>query len=78
MKLAIKSNNSATNDPCAICHQRTDPRIGPEMFLANEWDVVCHQCAKEHDPVLFAMLTAYLALEGAYHPTWCERENEVF
>ena len=49
IKLAIKLNNCATNDPCAICGDRTDPEIGPELFLADTWDVVCHACGMQHE-----------------------------
>lgn len=32
-RLAVKLNNCASNDPCAICNDRTDPEVGPELFL---------------------------------------------
>lgn len=30
--LVIKLNNTASNDPCELCGQRTDPETGPELF----------------------------------------------
>src|SRR5262245_30558606 len=47
MKIVIKDNNCATNDPCAICGARTDKSIGPELFLEGTWRLVCHHnCGK--------------------------------
>jgi hypothetical protein len=34
-QFAIKMNNGATNDPCAVCSKRTDPTVGPELFIAD-------------------------------------------
>ncbi len=54
--LAIKTNNAATNDPCALCGRRTDPIIGPELFLAESWALVCYPCGEKIDPSLVALL----------------------
>jgi len=59
--LAIKRNNLASNDPCAICGGRTDPAIGPELFMADSWRVVCWDCGREHAPELVALLEAWRA-----------------
>ncbi len=56
--LAIKFNNCATNDPCAICGAKTGPSIGYELFLADSYDLVCYECGRKHAPVLVAMLEA--------------------
>ena len=42
--LEIKHNNLASNDPCEFCGERTDPCVGPELFAAGSWALVCHQC----------------------------------
>lgn len=55
-QFAIKMNNAATNDPCAVCGCRTDPQVGPELFLENSWALVCHPCGIEHVPELVALL----------------------
>lgn len=55
-KLAIKMNNVATNDPCAICGERTDPALGPELFLADNWKLVCWECGYKYAPELVAIL----------------------
>ena len=47
MELVIKWNNCAFNDPCAICGGRTDPLVGPEIFVEGSWGLVCNQCARE-------------------------------
>jgi hypothetical protein len=47
--LEIKHNNCGTNDPCAICGARTDPVVGPEVFLAGSWALVCRYCTAEED-----------------------------
>jgi hypothetical protein len=55
-RLAIKLNNCATNDPCALCGQRTDPRVGPELFIGETFALVCHQCGRENAPELMLLL----------------------
>ena len=64
VKLAIKENNCATNDPCAVCGNRTDPRCGPELFLAGTWELVCYQCGEKYDPILMVGLRAAQATKG--------------
>ena len=54
--LAIKLNNAATNDPCAICGARTEPVVGPELFMADSWALVCRACGKRHAPELAYLL----------------------
>lgn len=54
--LAIKRNNTAANDPCPICGGRTDPDIGPELFMADSWAAVCWDCGRKHAPELVALL----------------------
>lgn len=56
IKLAIKNNNCATNDPCAICGRRTDPSCGPELFMADTWHLVCYHCGEEYDDILMVAL----------------------
>lgn len=50
--LVIGLNNIASNDPCAICGERSDPDIGPELFLAGTQALVCFDCAKTYAPEL--------------------------
>lgn len=57
-QFAIKMNNAATNDPCAVCGGRTDPQTGPELFLADSWAPVCRPCGRGHAPALAALLDA--------------------
>ena len=58
-RLVIRVNNSATNDPCAICGERTDPTIGPDLFLADTWSPVCEQCGMANEPQLVRALERY-------------------
>ena len=51
--LAIKLNNTLSNDPCAICGARTDP-VGVDLFLARSWSLVCGECGWKHAPELAA------------------------
>jgi hypothetical protein len=54
--LVIGLNNTATNDPCAICGNRTDPEVGPELFLAGTEALVCHDCGRKYAPDLVDLL----------------------
>jgi hypothetical protein len=56
---SIKYNNSATNDPCAVCGERTDPETGPELFLSDSWQLVCWGCGGKYAPELTECLRAY-------------------
>ncbi len=57
--VAIKLNNAASNDPCAICGARTDPECGPELFLDGTNALVCHECGEKYAPELVKALQAY-------------------
>lgn len=54
--LVIGLNNTATNDPCAICGARTDPEVGPELFLQGTEALVCYDCGRKHAPALVDLL----------------------
>jgi len=54
--VAIKSNNCATNDPCALCGKPADPAVGPALFLDGTWAAVCWQCGRRLAPDLVALL----------------------
>ncbi|MEW6229373.1 MAG: hypothetical protein AB1700_15000 [Bacillota bacterium] len=68
--LAIKDNNCATNDPCALCGARTDPSCGPELFLADSWSLVCHECGEKHAPGLVRLLDLARNAEEYYLAQW--------
>lgn len=65
--IVIKFNNTASNDPCAICGNRTDPAVGPELFLEGTWALVCRDCGKARAPELVACLdtASWEAIEDA-------------
>lgn len=58
-QLVIKMNNTAANDPCGICGKRTDPNIGPDIFIDGTQKPVCAECAAEHAPVLYSMVALW-------------------
>ena len=66
--LDIKMNNCATNDPCAVCGARTDPVVGPELFLSGTWGLACYQCGAEHAPALLALLGLARRAENYWGP----------
>lgn len=55
----VKWNNSATNDPCAICGARTDPAVGPEVFVEGTWALVCEECARKAAPAEAAIVRVF-------------------
>ena len=56
MSLAIKMNDLIAAEPCPLCGQMTNPNIGPELTLACNMLVVCHDCGRDHAPALVALL----------------------
>jgi hypothetical protein len=75
--LILRWNNSATNDPCALCGARTDPEVGWEVMTSG-LSLVCHDCVRELAPgLLAAREVAWQALEGfpweeANGPEWAD------
>ena len=62
--IVIRANNCATNDPCAICGQRTDPNGFFDYFLEGTVELVCDQCVEKHNPALkILFLAGYDAAE---------------
>jgi hypothetical protein len=45
--LALKPNNCLSNDPCAVCGGRTDPVVGGDLFPADDFQLVCDECARK-------------------------------
>jgi hypothetical protein len=56
---SIKYNNAASNDPCEICGARTDPEVGPELFMRESWALVCYECGEKYAPELTGLLLDY-------------------
>ena len=57
---AIKYNNCAVNGTCPICGSRTDPQIGLELFEADSWQEICHECGNRYAPELIGALRCSL------------------
>jgi len=64
-RVALKTNNVITNDPCALCGMRTDP-CGLDFFLDGTSSLVCDECAKRIDPGLYATQRAAADAYDAY------------
>lgn len=56
MHLAIKMNDSIAPSLCPLCGRETNPNIGPELTLAVNTQVVCHDCGRDQAPALVTML----------------------
>jgi hypothetical protein len=56
--IIIRPNNCATNDPCAICGQRTDPRGLFDFFLEGTVSLVCDPCVEKYNPGLKVLYRA--------------------
>jgi hypothetical protein len=64
LELAIKLNGEATEYECAVCGDARTSAEGPELFLADTWDLVCDECGRRHAPLLAALLDLAGAAEG--------------
>jgi hypothetical protein len=67
-KLCIKMNNCASNDPCGICGERTEPEIGSEVFLEGTNTLVCWRCANIHNPELVKSMADAAQSIMKFHP----------
>ncbi len=54
-RLCIKTNNTITNDPCALCGSRCDP-TGMDLFIEGTDALVCDFCGWEFEPQLMWLL----------------------
>ncbi len=50
--LVIGLNNTARIGPCAICGERAEFAVEPDLFLAGTQDLVCFNCAEKYAPEL--------------------------
>lgn len=64
VQLAIKLNDEAYQYECALCGDERTCIVGPELFLADSWDVVCDECGRKYAPQLMALLDLGGAAEG--------------
>ena len=61
--LAIKESSSVDEAPCVLCGQLAHPFAGPDLFLADSWDLVCWNCGVTYAPALVLMLGEYWNLD---------------
>ena len=67
IQLAIKLNNLATNDPCALCGEPAHANTGPDLFMAHNWAPVCRECGLQYAPVLVGVLDLYAEAARCVH-----------
>ena len=58
-ELAIKMNNTAADSHCSVCGGRVSPLVGPALFRADGWGLVCELCGWRYAPALARMLEEY-------------------
>ena len=64
VQLAIKLNEESSEYECAICGDKRLSAKGPELFLADTWDLVCDECGRRYAPLLTALIDLGGAAEG--------------
>ena len=62
--LAIKLNEDASTYECAVCGDTRASVDGPELFIADSWDLVCDECGRKYAPQLMALMDLGAAAEG--------------
>ena len=81
VELAIKLNEESSEYECAVCGAKRTSAAGPELFLADTWDIVCDACGRDHAPLLAALIDlggaaeGYAAVRDLTRPTY-ERQEE--
>ena len=64
VQLAIKLNDESSGYECAVCGDERTSAEGPELFLADTWDLVCDECGRKYAPLLMALIDLGGAAEG--------------
>lgn len=64
VQLAIKLNDKSSEYECAVCGDERISAEGPELFLADTWDLVCDECGRQYAPLLMALIDLSGAAEG--------------
>ncbi|MGH9900273.1 MAG: hypothetical protein ACRD68_00360 [Pyrinomonadaceae bacterium] len=75
LDLAIKLNNSAGDYECALCGDERVSSAGPELYIADSSEMVCHECGREHAPLLVALIDLGGAAEGYAAVGWSNHEQ---
>ena len=55
-RYAIAINRSSSQAACALCDKAIELNIGPELFIRDDWKIICHECGLEECPLLTALL----------------------
>ncbi|MDQ4078119.1 MAG: hypothetical protein M3220_17965 [Chloroflexota bacterium] len=72
LELAIKENHTTTSYPCALCGHSIEPNLGPELFLAQSWQLVCWNCGLQVDYPLVMMLLWFYEQMGKLKEQWAK------
>lgn len=76
-RCAIMLNRKSADARCAICSKVMEADVGPQLFLAENRELICYECGDAEAPELAALLRlaeatqSYVAviIESADHVT---------
>ena len=55
-RCAIMLNRKSADAHCAICSKAIEADIGPQLFLAENRELICYECGDAEAPELAALL----------------------
>ena len=55
-RCAIMLNRRVADARCAICSKAIEAAIGPQLFLAENRELICYECGETEAPELAALL----------------------
>ena len=67
--LEIKTNNCATNEPCAFCGNRTESQIPFAIFKYGTYSAVCYECVNKYNPEMEKTLSRINDFVNQYYHT---------
>lgn len=56
VEFAVKLNREEGTYECALCGNERGAAVGPELYLAGTWELVCDACGRERAPLLAALI----------------------
>ncbi|GLI32908.1 hypothetical protein [Desulforhabdus amnigena] len=54
--VAIKENIYGGDHYCALCGEKIHTKFGPDLFLEGTNHIICHDCGRDHNPMLVEFL----------------------
>lgn len=55
-RCAIMLNRTVADARCAICSKAIEADVGPQLFLADNRELICYECGDSEAPELAALL----------------------